>query len=214
MTDNLETSDEIWSFIEQKLQTPVPPYFKYVLKYCGYENGVSIASIDDVDIKYFVEKVRNGDVINYYKSKLADKDVLKGSVKNMENFDFSLGHRKFLMYIVTFLKNHIEEHGNDSFSQTLNSSHAIKRQAQQSSCPPRKILKRPNTVLDPSEKCLVELPHADLRRQEGILIRKTITSLINHAPETYVKVSVQKKHNIEVNYLQSIFILNQSHSQT
>lgn len=185
----LETFSDIWSFIELKLQTPVPPYFKYVLQYCGYENGVSIASIDNTDIDHFILEVRSEKVTKYFKSKLGDKDVLEGSNKNMENFDFSRGHSKFLMYIVAFLKDHIEEHGIGSFSVSSNMNLGVKRPAQQSSCPPPKRLKESNTPLDPSKEILVELPHEDLKKQKDILISKTLTSLITYTPETYVKVS-------------------------
>lgn len=197
-----ETFDEIWSFIENQFQTPVPPYFKFVLKYCGYENGVSIATIDNDDIKYFVEEVRNGNVINHFKSKFGDKDFLEGSTKNMDNFDFSRGHKKFLMCIVTFLKNHIEEHGIDSFSRPLNSNFGIKRPSQQSAGAPPKRLKQPNPRLDPSGK--VSVPYEDLRKQEDILIKKTITSLISYVPEIYVKVSVLTK-TITLRILQTKF---------
>lgn len=187
MTHILEKFGEIWSFIEQKIQTPVPPYFKYVLQYCGYENAVSIASIDDHDVDDFVSEVRSGKVTEYFKSKLGDKDVLEGSNKNMETFDFSRGHRKFLMYIASFLKEHIEEHGFDTFSVSSNSG--VNKPAQQSSRRPPKRLSHSNIPLVPSKKILVELPHEDLRKQKDILISKTITSIITYAPEVYVKVN-------------------------
>lgn len=51
--------DEIWTFIEDKLKDPVPAYIKNILKCCGYNNGISIATIEDTDIKYFEQEVRN-----------------------------------------------------------------------------------------------------------------------------------------------------------
>lgn len=187
MSHILETFGEIWSFIEQKIQTPVPPYFKYVLQYCGYENAVSISSIDNDDVDDFVAEVRSGKVTEYFQTKLGDKDVLEGSNKNMENFDFSRGHRKFLMYIASFLKEHIEDYGIDSFS--VSSNLGVSKPAQQSSRRPPKRLSDSNISIVPSKKILVELPQEDLKKQKDILNSKTITSIITYAPEAYVKVN-------------------------
>lgn len=159
-----------------------------MLHYCGYENGVSIASIDNDDVDDIISKVRSGKVTQYFESKLADKDVLEGSNKNFENFDFSRGDREFLMHIVTFLKDHIEEYGIDSLSSS-NSKSGVKRPVQQSAGPPPKRLKASNTPLDQSEKIPVGIPHEDLSKQKDILISKTITSLITYAPAIYVKVN-------------------------
>ncbi|XP_037035616.1 uncharacterized protein LOC119073857 isoform X2 [Bradysia coprophila] len=99
-----EKFDEIWAYIESELKTPVPTYFKYILSYCGFNNAVSIASIDDDDISHFVKEVRKGNVSKYFRPLIGDRDVLEGSTQTVENFEFTRGHLKYLKHIVMFLK--------------------------------------------------------------------------------------------------------------
>lgn len=85
---------------------PVPSYFKNVLKACGYNNGLTIASIEEEDIAYIESEVRNENVTEYFVEleQLEERDVLEGSTKNKDNFVFTLGPKKFLMFIVNYLK--------------------------------------------------------------------------------------------------------------
>lgn len=160
--------DEIWTFIEDKLKDPVPAYIKNILQYCGYNNGISIATIEPNDIEYFTQEVRNGNVINHFRP-IAGENVLEGSTRTIANFEFSRGHLRQLMFIVNFLKKYIEENGTDCFS---------KRPIQQAASSQCKRIK-----LAPC--------HDHLKKQEGILLSKMIISVITLTYEIYVKVSNQ-----------------------
>lgn len=176
--------DEIWSFIEFKLQTPVPPYIKYILMFCGYNNGISISTIEDVDVQHFVDVVKNGSVTDYF----GEKNILQGSMRSIDNFEFSRGHVKFLMYIVSFLREYIEENGH-SFSMEISTNSGIKRQVQKTLFPLRKRFKRQHTFDHSKEN------FEDSIKQEDILLNKAIMTVVTYAPKNYVKVSVIKMWN-------------------
>lgn len=76
---------------------------------------MTIASIDEEDIKYFEEEVKNGNVSKHFEN-VKEDDVLEGSNKIRTNFEFTRGHVKFLIAIRDFLKNHLDKHGPDSFA--------------------------------------------------------------------------------------------------
>lgn len=82
---------EIWSFVERKLKSTIPSYIKYVLKYCGYENCHTIATIEDNDLEYFVGEVRKRGITNFFSGKFGIINALQGSNKSEENFEFSRG---------------------------------------------------------------------------------------------------------------------------
>lgn len=159
-----------------------------MLKYCGYESGISIATIDNTDIQYFVSQVRNGNVSNHFKPFIGEKDVLEGSNKTEENFEFSLGHIKQLMYIVSFLKKHIEDNGRDSFSmeRASESKSGIKKRKHETPYASQKRQKQSsfNSTTENREMRL----NLDLKILVGVLRSQTIMSLTTYAPELYVKV--------------------------
>lgn len=170
----------------------MPAYFKYILKYCGFENGISIAKIDDNDIPYFIQEVKNENVSNYFQPLIGNQNVLEGSNKTTENFEFSRGHLKYLMYIVRFLKNYVDENGVDCFSlEQPPKCNGIKRPIEETVSSSRKRMKHAPTP-DSSNEHIV--------KQEGILLGKTIMSVIMHTSQVYVKVSVTiKLLNLEFN---------------
>lgn len=172
--------DEIWTFVEEKLN-PVPTYIKHILHVCGYNNGISIATIEDEDIGYFVSEVRNGNVSKYFESLSRERDVLEGSTKTVQNFEFSRGHLKYLKYVVQFLKNYVEENGIDCFTKKQpQENYGIKRRIQETASSSRKRMKPETSENDEG-----------IKKQEGILLGKTIMSVITHTSEIYVKVSVK-----------------------
>ncbi|KAG4068990.1 hypothetical protein HA402_008461 [Bradysia odoriphaga] len=107
--------DAIWLFVEDKLQTSVPTYVKNVLQTCGYNNGISITLIDAEDIAYMESEVRNGNATKDL-DEAEEKTFFEGCTKKKDDFVFTMGHRKFLMYIVNFLKKYSAEHGSHSFT--------------------------------------------------------------------------------------------------
>lgn len=119
--------DIIWSFVEAKLNTPIPAYFKNVLNVCGYNNGISISFIEDEDIKYMENEVRNGNVGNSLNGAHTEAhDFLEGCTKSEENFEFVLGHKKFLLAIANFLRKYIADNGVDSLTLNENQSENTK----------------------------------------------------------------------------------------
>lgn len=171
--------DEIWTFLEEKLKDPVPAYIKNILNYCGYNNGISISTIEDNDIQYFIQEVRNGNVVNHFKPLIGEKNVLEGSTKTMQNFEFSRGHLKHLMFIVNFLKKFIEDNGSDCFSKT---NYGTKRPIEQTASSSRKRVKHHPPKND-----------ENIKKQKGILLGKTIISVITHSSQIYVEVSITIK---------------------
>lgn len=95
---------EIWQVVERKLKVPIPAYIKNVLKFCGYDNCHSIATIEEQDFEYVEAEVRNGGITKFFEGEIAANDVLDGSTKTEENFEIIRGHRKLLMAVVKFVK--------------------------------------------------------------------------------------------------------------
>lgn len=60
-------------------------------------------------------EVRNGNATKNLDD-AQEKAFLKDSTKKINDFEFTMGHRKFLMYIVNFLKTFLAEHGSHSFT--------------------------------------------------------------------------------------------------
>lgn len=181
-----ETFDEIWSFVEERFDE-VPPYIKYILSYCGYNNGTSIATIDDDDIQHFVSEVRNGNVTSYYKGIFKEKNVLEGSTTSTEEFEFRRGHLKHLICIVKFLKKHAEENGPNSFTITK------QKKKSKTKKPDRKVSSAPRKRIQYSQ-IDESLPVAsgvesDIEKQKNILIPKMLYSLKTHTPKMYAEVS-------------------------
>lgn len=177
--------------MEDKLQTSVPTYFKNVLKVCGYNNGISIALIEEADVAYIEGEVRNGNVTKALVG-IEEKKILEGSYKDKDNFEFTMGHKKFLMFIVNFLKTYSAEHGLNSFT----SEHATKckRKAKSSTavCSNKKMK---FSVLE-SKLETAESPRRDcLTTEKSNLLTKAITSLINHSLEMYIKTCVKVNMN-------------------
>lgn len=104
---------EVWDFVEKKMKCTVPMYFKNILEACGYENAITIATIEDEDIQYFESEVRNGNVTKYYLG-TAVVNILEGSTRTEANFEFTRGHKKFLRMISDYLKSYLAQNASDS----------------------------------------------------------------------------------------------------
>lgn len=155
------------------MKCTVPPYFENVLRACGFENGFAIASIEDEDVKYFEEEVRNGNVSKYFQRE-KEINILDGSTKTEANFEFTRGHKKFLLYIRDFLKNYFKQ---------INSDASISES--------QLITKTDGNQKHSNEKS--ERPQTDWSRHinihQGIVICKVIMSLIDTIPSMYAMVS-------------------------
>lgn len=158
------------------MNTSVPTYIKNILHVCGYNNGISIASIREEDFEYLETEVKNGNVTKYFVGKEA-KEVLEGSTKDVD--EFTRGHKTFLRSIIDFLKNHMKENGPDSFKPNKKPMKTPKKNC--------KITNRSTVTLNESPGGLAE---SDLNVHRGMLICKTMMSLINLTPELYAMVSL------------------------
>lgn len=197
----LDEIDEIWLFIEEKLKTPVPTYFKRILKACGFNNGLTIASIDDKDVQYFEQQVRNGNVSAYFEN-VDGMNVLDGSTKTVENFVFTRGHTKFLLSIRDFLKNCLEQNGTASFvSEMAQKPKTVKHKLNDNENPKPYTVHKKRTKYSLTETSGPSSPSGtssldELKKERNILLGKAITSLIRNTPEMYVKARVKVNKNL------------------
>lgn len=106
---------EVWNFIEKKMKVDIPPFLKYVLKFCGYDNHYTIAGIEDNDFEYFESQVRNGGIVEFYRGKISENELWKGSMKGVADFEILRGHRKLLIAVVEMVKKRLVEYGPANF---------------------------------------------------------------------------------------------------
>lgn len=176
----------------------IPSYIKYILEYCGYNNFHAIATIEESDLEYFKNEVREGKVTNFFEGKIGTRDTLEGSSKSVENFEFSRGHQKLLMAIVKLVKENLDEKGVESFSQEL--LIPTKRKTENKTqktihSKKQKFEANEDTKLDRSIEpssfgsSTHENSDIQLKNHRSTLIKKMVLSLINHAPETFASVS-------------------------
>lgn len=180
-----EELNEVWKFVEEKINCAVPAYFKNILKACGYDNVITIASIEEKDVQYFEEEVKNGKVAKYYEESGTIK-ILDGSTKTETNFEFTRGHKKLLLFISDYLKNYLKD--NDPNTSILPLRWASKKSSS---------LALANSV----SKSVSQMSHNNLpskhqnnttdreaKLQQGILTCEIIMSLINTTPALFVAV--------------------------
>lgn len=180
--------------MEKNINCKVPAYFKNILKACGYENAITIASIEEEDVKYFEEEVRNGKVAKYYEGMEAI-NILDGSTKNEENFEFTRGHKKFLISISDFLKNYSKENASDSVTLPLKNSSEKKFKKISSDLSSTCNIKLPNK----QQKNIHDADaNRDLNLLQGILTCKVIMSLIHITPAMYATVRPKSTKSMEV----------------
>lgn len=93
-----------------------PPFVKYVLKFCGYENCHTISTIIEADFKEIELDVQKGGITEFYKGEILEADVLKGSGRGIKDFEIKRGHRQLLLAAVKLVKDRLEENGVEEFS--------------------------------------------------------------------------------------------------
>lgn len=178
--------DGIWKFVEDKLKTPVPAYFKHILKACGFSNGINIAAIEEEDIRYFEDEVKNGNVSAYFDG----NDVLDGSTKTVREFEFTRGHRKFLLSIRDFLKNYLAESENSPKLEAEHHPKTAKRKLSKNVV--RNVPMKKFKIFGPDPSRSQDSNSSDiLKNERSILIGKAITSMIRHTLEKYVEARVK-----------------------
>lgn len=159
----------------------------------------TIALIDDEDIQYFEEEVKSGKVSAFFES-VDGINVLDGSMKTVENFEFTRGHKKFLLKIRDVVKTSLENDGTKStFSTKQNKPEAVKRKITdktKSSTIPQKKFKCCSTDLSRADRDLpssIDVPFSmeDMKKERNVLLGKVISSLIRHTPEMYVAARIK-----------------------
>lgn len=107
--------DKFWEIIETKMGCNVPYYIRNILALNGYENAVSICTIEPEDIDYLQEYARK----EMHKRIPKDanlQDYYGFYAEKPAEFVFLRGHVKLLQGIVAFIKQEIESKGPDYFS--------------------------------------------------------------------------------------------------
>lgn len=190
-----ENFDDIWLFVEDKLRTSVPKYIKNVLKVCGYNNGIALASIEEGDFDYLEGEVRNGNLMKYFAG-FEERIVLYDCTKSIQNFEFTRGHKKFLLFIASFLKAHSEENGLNSFtSETAQPKVRDVKNLKYKRRAKSRIVNVPYKKMKISS-CNSDENHTipardDLSLQRINLLKKALMSLIKHTPDMYVGACVK-----------------------
>lgn len=170
--------------MEKNINCTVPAYFKNILKACGYENAITIASIEEEDVQYFEEEVRNGKVSKYYEG-MGAINILDGSTKTEANFEFTRGHKKFLIFISNFLKKYSKENASDSVKLPLKKTSEKKFKKMSNDLSPTCNIKLPNKKQKDFHDSNT---NRDMNLHQDILTCKVIMSLIHTTPAMYATV--------------------------
>lgn len=187
------------------MKVAIPSYMKYILEYCGYDNCHTIATIEENDLEYFKNEVKEGKVTNFFEAKIGPKNVLEGSSKSVDDFEFSRGHQKLLMAVVKLVKENLNENGVDSFSQELPSESIIptkrkienkvdkKIYSKKQKCSTNKLTSIENArLIESSSTATLGNSDIELQKHRSTLMKKMALSLINHSPENFANVSIIK----------------------
>lgn len=145
--------------------------------------------------------MKNGNVSAYFEG----NDVLDGSTKVAEEFEFTRGHRKFLLSIRDFLKSNLDENQNTLKLKAKNQPSTAKRKLSQNVIRNVGSKKFKFFTPDPaSSEGQAEGSNSidnlvdNLKNEKSILMGKAITSLIRHTPEKYVKARVKVNQNFTI----------------
>lgn len=127
---------------------------------------------------------------------------MDGCTKTEADFEFVLGHKKFLLAIVKFLKKHLAENGVDSFSvDKKHSKNVVTKKAAEKKIGftiAKKVVK-----LDPLVEYAIatelefqpessKVPQAILTEHRKVLLKKALNSMGRIAPKLFDKVRETK----------------------
>lgn len=222
-----EEYNEIWVYVEKNMKILIPKYIKCILTYCGYNDCHTIATIEETDLGYFINEVRQGKVTNFFR-KLGINNALEGSTKSAENFEFSRGHQKLLMIVVGLVKQNLNDYGADIFTAELTKMNKNTRKNKTKDSTkdylPRTTNGRTNKpmketkltmptiitldraevsqndlFLKPYQKICVL--HEDIIKHQTTLLTKAVSSLSIHTPKMYQEVSTRIYANTLLSFL-------------
>lgn len=190
--------DEIWNMVERNMKVQIPPFIKYVLKFCGYENCHTISTIEEDDFEYFEFKVREGGIIEFYQDKISEKDMFEGSTKTLKDFEIVRGHRKLLMAIVKVVKEKLDKNGVDGLFVVTPKRKKKNKIAEKSTAenivPVRRKKQKfsPSELLNDDDEKLTEIKEErndqcdpSIEHHKRVLFLKALSCLKNHSPEMY-----------------------------
>lgn len=168
---------------------------KLILMYCGYNNCHTISAITPTDLKYVVTQVRQGNVTNFY-SAHGISDAMEGSKESAENFKFILGHERFLMAIVNFVKQHLCDYGASIFDASedtpkIDNEHLVKlKRSKDVDNIPLMQDKRHDVICNSLEiPHSIRRVHADIIEHQHTLLKMAVISLSVYTPQMYEEVS-------------------------
>lgn len=175
-----EICEEIWLFVEREMKLKIPPYIKYILKFCGYDNCHTISTIKENDIEYFENRVRK--LPNFFDGA---KDVPDFSTKSTANFEIVRGHQQLIMAVKKLVKENLEQNGVDSFNMPNKRKRVIRN-----TTVPTKFSKVATN--ESFETCRSENSETfdHLKEHKSTILRKMILSLITHTPEMFARVCI------------------------
>lgn len=172
----------------------VPAYIINVLTACGYDSSISKSSIEDDDVRYLEEQVRNGNVSKCY-DRMGAINILDGSTKSESNFEFSRGHRKFLIFISNFMKNNSKEIA----------SNPVELSIEKPSEHNQKFIAVPPGSQEPSgylKSIRQTVMNQDKNLHQGVLTCKIIMSIIHTIPVMYAHCKKELSEK-EMRYIDS-----------
>lgn len=167
------------------MKTKIPTYIKNVLWCCGYDSYFTISSMDESDIEYFETEVRKGNFNKKFESLFEHDEnpsnMLEGSVKSLDDFEITRGHRKLILAVSKFVEETLKQKGIDAFFEP--------------SKPNKKKHSSTNRIAAPMKKQKIYEPgqepgdENDLEHHRKTLIEKAMAVAINVTPDLYKNVS-------------------------
>lgn len=146
--------------------------------------------IEKEDIEYMEAEVRNGNATKAL-ANTEERSFFEGCAKEKENFEFVMGHRKFLMSIVNFLKTYAAEHGRDCFP----CEHSVKRLKCKRKAPSTTTAGSNKKAKIPVSQSADHVTKTQLlgclNTERSNLLTKALTCLINYSPHMYVEACVK-----------------------
>lgn len=173
----------------------VPAYIKNILKYCGYNDCHSIATIGDADVEHFTDQVRKGKVNNFYHGKINAEAIMEGCTSSVENFEFSRGHLQLLKVIVKMMKDTVDIHGVDGFLLKLPQAAPYVQNKENISKPVSCVYRKRfkfSSVTPTSAQDNIEMSSDEsispIQKARSTIIKKAVLSLITHTPQLFANV--------------------------
>lgn len=146
--------------------------------------------------------MRKGNLTKFFDKKTPEGlNVLDGSTKSAEDFEFSRGHQKLIISITNLVKQTLDENGLDGFAETSKSKAKKKKSANTWSDVPRKLRKNSSEVasevssnlqrpdVESNAVNIVINSNQEIFAHQSTLVKKALKSLQVLTPLMYKKVT-------------------------